>query len=392
MKPGVVWLVVCGGVLAAPLAHAGPDWADRALARLKAGQQGLPPVTWPADNVPTAAKIALGRKLFFDRRLSYNGSMSCAMCHIPEHGFTNNELETAVGVEGRSGRRNSPGLINVAYMKYLFHDGRERALETQYFSPLLAHNEMANPSVGHVIGLLAALPDYTGPFQAAFGAGPSPDRMGAALASYQRTLVAAGSRFDAWHYGGKTDALSAGEQRGFALFAGKAGCARCHYIGKSSALFTDHKLHDTGYGWWREQLRQKKTPPVMVEVAPGVTYKLAGATVDSVGKPRAPDTGRFEITRVPSDRWRFRTPSLRNVALTGPYMHDGAMASLKAVVAFYNQGGKPHAGQDKRIRPLGLSAGDQSDLVAFLKALTSPHIAPLIADARSAPPDNDNLN
>ena len=129
---------------------------------------GLPAVPFPPHNPPTAAKMELGRKLFFDRRLSFNGTMSCAMCHVPEQGFTSNELRTPVGNEGASLRRNAPGLVNVAYHPRLFHDGRDGALETQVWGPLLAPDEMANPSLGHVLDRLRELPDYAGLFEAAF--------------------------------------------------------------------------------------------------------------------------------------------------------------------------------------------------------------------------------
>lgn len=375
-------------IVAAAPALAGNDdaWARGALTRTAGNHLGLPALP-PAEPL-SAEKIALGRKLFFDRRLSANGTMSCAMCHVPEQAFANNEMATAVGVEGRTVRRNAPTLINVAFYERLFQDGRETALETQFLSPLTARNEMANPSAGHVVTLLADLPDYRGLFEAAFGAGPSADRIGAALASYQRTLTAGNSRFDRWYYGKEATALSPSERRGFGLFTGEAGCAACHEIGETAALFTDQLFHDTGYGWWREQLRQRPGATQPVEVAPGQRHQVARAVVDAVGKPAEPDLGRYEVTRAPADLWRFRTPNLRNVALTGPYMHDGGLPGLADVVAFYNDGGRPHPGQDPRIRPLGLTAGEQSDLVAFLGALTSDGLAKLIAEARVEKPDN----
>lgn len=386
--------VLLGGIVLAGASASGragdtADWAGRALARTTTAPLGLGVPPHPADNPPTAAKIALGRKLFFDRRLSLNGTMSCAMCHVPEQAFTNNELATAIGVEGRSTKRNAPSLLNVAYVRRLFHDGRETALETQYLGPLTAHNEMANPSVGFVVSQLKGLADYAGLFEAAFGAGPSVDRIGAALASYQRTLIAADSRFDRWRFGGKADALTAQEKRGFALFAGKAGCVACHPIGERVAPLTDQEMHDIGYGWMREGQKQRVlSEPIDVEFAPGVTYPVQPETVLSVGLPSQPDIGRYEVTQDPADRWVYRTPSLRNVALTGPYMHDGGIRHLGEVVAFYNRGGAPHEGQDPRIRPLGLSDDEIGDLVAFLGTLTSPHLADLIEEARIAAPDN----
>ena len=364
------------------------DWSRAALARALDAPLGLPPVPHPADNPPTRAKIELGRKLFFDRRLSINRTMSCAMCHIPEQGFANREMETAVGVEGRSVRRNAPTILNVAHLDSLFVDGRDSALETQYLAPLTAANEMANPSAGYVVALLARLPDYEAPFRRAFGAGPSLDRIGMAFAAYQRSVIAGDSRFDRWYYGGEATALSAPERRGFALFAGVAGCTACHRIGESFALFTDQAFHDTGYGWWREQLRQNPPPRQRVEVAPGVSYALPWRTVASVGEKRPADLGRYEVTLDPADRWKFRTPGLRNVALTPPYMHDGGLPDLIAVLRFYNDGGRPHPGQDPAIRPLGLEPSDLEALAAFLAALTSAEVPRLVEEARSAAPDN----
>ena len=154
---------------------------------------GLPAMRLAADNLPTEAKIALGRKLFFDRRLSFNGTLSCAMCHIPEQGFAQNELATPVGIEGRSVKRNAPGLYNVAYRTVLFHDGRERTLESQIWSPLLAVNEMGNPSIGTVLEKLSALEGYQSEFVRVFGEGINVVTLGRALASYQRALLSADS-------------------------------------------------------------------------------------------------------------------------------------------------------------------------------------------------------
>ena len=247
---------------------------------------------------------------------------------------------------------------------------------------------MANPSLGHVIAKIAGFEDYRAPFDKAFGAGPSPDRLGAALAAYQRSLLSAGSPFDRWKYGGEAAALGARERQGFELFTGKAGCSSCHTIGEKSALFSDGAFHDTGYGWQREQERQGKGGLISVEIAPGVTTVITQDVARSVGDPPPADLGRYEVTKDPVDRWRFRTPSLRNVALTAPYMHDGKLRRLGEVIAFYNDGGVPHEGIDARIKPLGLEAQEIVALVAFLKSLTGSNIDELIAEARVAPPDN----
>lgn len=364
------------------------NWPDRALARSTAGHLGLPPVVHPEDNPPSKAKISLGRKLFFDRRLSINKTMSCAMCHVPEQAFTNWEIQTAVGVEGRSVKRNAPSLINVAFHDVLFHDGRDTMLETQFVGPLTAHNEMANPSIGMVIKLLRELPDYGDYFSAAFATHATLDNVGSALAAYQRSLIAGDSPFDQWYYGKREKALSPSQKRGFGIFTGKAGCVSCHMIGESAALFSDHQFHDIGYGWMREQHRQ--TPPAKIKVSatPTVTFEVDHDTVNSVGRPREADMGRYEVTEKPEDRWKFRTSSLRNVAITQPYMHDGGFASLAEVIDFYDQGGGGHALQDDRVRPLNLSGREKEDLEAFLNGLTSRGLSCIIAEARSARPDN----
>ena len=157
---------------------------------------GLPKLAVPSNNPIDKKKISLGRRLFYDRRLSLNETISCAMCHVPEQGFTNNELSMAVGIEGRSVRRNTPTLYNVGYARQLFHDAREDSLEQQVWSPLHAHNEMANPSIGYVVNKIKQLPDYEGLFEAAFSnQSPSMQTIGAALASYQRTLNSGNSVF-----------------------------------------------------------------------------------------------------------------------------------------------------------------------------------------------------
>jgi cytochrome c peroxidase len=354
------------------------------LALARTPPLGLPAVPVPADNPLTAAKIALGRTLFFDRRLSLNGTVSCAMCHVPDQGFTSNELQTAVGIEGRTVRRNAPTLYNVAYLDHLFHDGREHRLEQQIWGPLLAANEMGNPSVGHVLATVAALPDYDGLFETAFaGRGPDMLTLGAALASYERTLLAADAPFDRWRFGGDAGALDAAAVRGFALFTGKARCAACHTVAADHALFTDDAFHDTGVGYRASMTPEPATR--RVQVAPGVALDVATASYAAAAEPRPADLGRYEITQDPADRWRYRTPSLRNVALTAPYMHDGSLPTLRAVVEFYNAGGVPHALLDPRLRPLGLSAGEIDDLVALLASLTGATVDTVVRDAFAAP-------
>jgi len=339
---------------------------------------GLPPVPSPGDNPITGAKVGLGRKLFYDRRLSHNSTISCAMCHVPEQGFTVNEMATAIGIEGRSVRRNAPTVYNVAYATRIFHDGRESALEQQIWGPLLAANEMGNPSVGYVIERLRSMPDYKGMFEGAFnGRGPGMETIGMAIAAYERTLVSANSDFDRWYFGKQQEALTPAAESGFELFNGKAGCSACHTIDARHALFTDDGLHNTGIGY---QAAFSKPVAKEIPVAPG---KLLRVTVALPSQNN--DLGRYEVTQDPADRWKYKTPSLRNVALTAPYMHDGSIRSLREVVAFYNDGGIANENLDPLIRPLGLTANEIDDLATFLFSLTGDNIDAIVADAFAAP-------
>ncbi len=362
----------------ASLAAAGP------IAPPPKASLGLPPVPVPPENPITSAKVELGRMLFMDRRLSHNNTLSCGMCHVPEQGFTSNELGTAVGLEGQSVRRNSPTIFNVAYVEQLFHDGREFSLENQVWGPLLAGNEMANPSMGYVVEKIRLLPEYKGRFERTFGRGPNAANVGQALAAYQRTVLSANSRFDRWYYGKRKDALNAEEQAGFRLFAGKGGCAACHTIGPRHALFSDQDFHNTGIGYANSMqlVRRHK-----VQLAPGVHTEVTDKDLEAF-EPPIPDVGRYEVTLDPADSWKYRTPGLRNVALTSPYMHDGSLATLEDVVEFYDRGGIANPHLDPLVKPLGLSGAEKRQLVAFLRALTGDNADRLAAEARRAqPPD-----
>jgi len=344
------------------------------------GTLGLPVLAVPPDNTITPAKVSLGRKLFLDRRLSPRHTMSCAMCHVPEQGFTAHELATPVGIEGRTVRRNAPTLLNVAFQARLFHDGRETSLEDQVWGPLLAANEMGNPSIGYVIERIRGLEDYRGLFPAAFGGhGVSAQRIGAAIASYERTLLAGHSRFDRWRYGGDATALDERERHGFALFTGKARCATCHTVGERHTLFTDQAFHNTGVGWRRSSHAPERT---RVTLAPGAYAEIDRATLEAFSEPALPDLGRYEVTLDPRDRWAYKTPSLRNVALTAPYMHDGSLATLEDVIAFYDRGGVDNPEKSPLLTPLALGPDEHAALAAFLRTLTGSTVQSLAENAR----------
>lgn len=333
---------------------------------------GLPGLADP----PSAALLDLGRRLFFDRRLSANATLSCAMCHVPEQAFTQNEIKTPVGIEGRFVRRNAPALYNVGYRHLLFHDGRESDLTEQIWAPLLAANEMGNTDRTAVLTTIADDADYVLAFDVLFDEGLNEHTLGLALAGYQRALVSADSPFDRWFYGGDSTALEPAAKRGFLLFADKQ-CLSCHQLTHSHAHFTDDRLHRTGVGYRSQRVAQQ--PLASVQIAPGIVVPLS----IEVMPPWEVDEGLKEITGREADRWRYRTPSLRNVAITAPYMHDGSLATLAEVIDFYDRGGGADPGKDPLLVPLNLTPSQRRDLEAFLGALTGSDVELLAADARS---------
>jgi cytochrome c peroxidase len=324
---------------------------------------GLPPV--PAAAAGTPQMRSLGERLFFDRSLSANGTLSCAMCHIPAQGYASNQSALSIGLEGRALRRNAPSLYNVVFKKYLFHDGRETDLGAQVWGPLLTPDEMGNPGIGPLLARIALDKDYGSAFRAAFpGEGVTMVTLGRAIAAYEASLLKGDSRFDRALYGGDHAALTEQEWRGYEIFVTKGGCAACHEIGATSALFTDRSWHDTGVAF-----RARNEGTTRVDLAPGVTTSVPlSRFVSDRPDPRS-DLGRFEITKDPTDRWAFTTPSLRGVKDTWPYMHDGSFATLQEVVAFYDLGGGPNPNLDPRLKPLGLTDDEKAALIAFLKAL-----------------------
>ena len=335
---------------------------------------GLPtPLPVPETNPLSQEKIDLGRRLFFDRRLSPNNTISCAMCHVPAQGFTVNEARLAVGMHGKTGKRNAPALYNVAYQELLFHDGREFTLEDQIIAPLTQANEMGNPSIGYVVNTIKKLPGYTEAFQAAFGEAPSVATLGKALASYQRTLVSANSPFDRWYYGREQDTLSEQAKLGFEIFIGKGKCGTCHVFSRDAALFTDHKFRNTGVA--HLPLIPPKT--IAVDLGGGLRVNMPRTQLDEVLAQPSKDRGRYEVTRDPQDLWLYKTPSLRNIALTAPYMHNGVLLTLEAVIDYYDRGGSDGPGQDARITPLHLTAVEKDALLAFLHSLTGDNVEQL---------------
>lgn len=333
---------------------------------------GLPTLNAPIDNPITQTKVNLGKKLFFDSRLSSNNTLSCAMCHIPDQGFTNNAMATSVGIEGLTGNRNSPTLYNVGYLQRLFHDGRETTLENQVWGPLLADNEMGNASVTSVVDKIATLSDYNDLFEQAFNGKVTKPFIGMALANYQRTLNSANSPLDRWYYGKQEQAISKQAQQGFKIFTGKGHCSSCHLINQDYALFTDDKMHNTGFGY--QQSMSGKPLTHDITIAAGISINVESKFITSVSGPEMEDLGLFEVTQNPDDRWKYKTPSLRNIALTRPYMHNGQLSTLEQVILFYNKGGSPNSGLSPLIKPLNLNDEEVAALLAFLHSLTGDNI------------------
>lgn len=339
----------------------------------------------PPSATHAAARVALGRKLFFDRRLSSNHTMSCGMCHVPEQGFTSNEMATAVGIHGRSLRRNAPTSLNVGDVAALFVDGRASSLESQVWGPLLAPDEMGNASRDDVIERIRRLSDYRVPFLRAYGRdGITESTVAGALASFERSLVAVGSPFDTWRAGARTQDFGEAQRAGFSVFL-RAGCGQCHTVGDHDAAFTDGRFHNTGVAWRSRTRRQAGT--VSVALAPGVRTSITSDVAAAVGEPERDDLGRYEVTGREGDRDAFRTPSLRNVSLTAPYMHDGSLPTLRAVIDYYDRGPDPAARAETGLAPLHLSDDEKAQLVAFLESLASPRVAALVKAARARPPD-----
>lgn len=346
---------------------------------------GLPPRPIRGTPYALAARAALGMRLFFDNRLSGNGKISCATCHVPARAFTDGR-PIAIGIDGQRGTRNTPTLWNSAYLDSFFWDGRSPSLASQARNPLFDSREQGLRNSGQVLTVLRGDPAYRSAFKRAFGSGAaaiSVPNVAIAIASYEKTLIAGDSPFDRYFYGHDAQGMSASAVRGFELFRGRAGCASCHTVGGSYALFTDNKFHNEGVGFERIAANLAASSERVTRTPTGKLDEL------TTSDPVVAALGRFTVTKEPSDIGKFRTPSLRNVALTAPYMHDGSIGTLRQAVDFeiYYRGLRSK-------RPLILTPRERSDLVAFLDSLTSPAAIELSKPHKSrtgsAPgPEND---
>jgi cytochrome c peroxidase len=319
-------LLLTGAACAAPLVG-GVDADTGFASRLPTGLDRHLPV--PEGNRLSRAKVALGRRLFFDTILSEDRSMACASCHDPATAFTNG-LPTSLGVHGRRGRRNVPTLVNRAYGKSFFWDGRTSTLESQVLRPVEDPTEMGL-AVDRAVRRLVDDPSYRAEFRQVFTRDPGVDQLGQALASYVRTILAGDTAYDR-HARGDTSALSVQARRGLEVFR-RNGCVACH-VGPN---FTDEQFHNTGVAWRNGMFA---------------------------------DDGRFLVTGRPEDRGAFKTPTLREVARTAPYMHDGSLPTLDAVLDFYSRGGRTNPNLDRLVRRLEASVDERQALLTFFESLS----------------------
>lgn len=298
----------------------------------------LPAMTIPADNPQTDAKVRLGKQLYFDKRLSADNTISCATCHDPKTGWANPHA-TDTGIKGQVGGRNSGTILDSGYMKFQFWDGRAGSLEEQALGPIHNPIEMGE-TLENVVRKLNAIPEYKAQFQTVFGTDANNDGIAKAIAAFERTIVSGPSPYDRYLAGDQT-AMSPAAIRGMDLFKGKGHCTPCH----SGPAFSDQGFHNLGVGFKDGKLK---------------------------------DIGRYEVSKREKDKGAFKTPGLRNVELTHPYLHDGSEKTLEDVVEFYNRGGVPNPHLDPLMLPLQLTASEKADLVAFLKALTGTQ--PVVAE------------
>ena len=337
---------------------------------------GLPEVPIPADNPQTEDKIKLGDRLYHDTRFSADGKVSCATCHSREKGFTDN-LSVSKGFKNQMGTRSAPTVINSAFYTSQFWDGREPDLEGQSKQPPINPIEGGLANHKPILKVIRGDKKYTRAFGKVFGISANKidmDHVSKAIASFERTIVSGNSPFDQYNYAGKKTAMTTSQVRGLDLFRVKARCVSCHIIEQTQAIFTDNRFHNIGVGFKKIQNSEAQTAAEML------ASKRRGEDVDVTVLTQAnlSEIGRFAVTENPTHVGAFKTPTLRNIAVTFPYMHDGSLETLEDVVDFYNNGGRENENDPLSgflsggIKPLKLTAEEKEDLVSFLKALTSP--------------------
>ncbi len=322
---------------------------------------GLPAIAVPQDK----ALIQLGKDVFNDTHFSANNTISCASCHAPEKAFTD-QRATAKGIYGQIGNRNAPTLLNVAFFKQFFHDGRANSLEQQALGPLLNPVEHGLESPEYIEQIIQQNPDYVHRFSQVFNIDKDDIRaehLAKVIAAYERTLIAGNSAFDQYYFGRDRSKLSKSAARGLLIFRRKGNCANCHEISMNDALFTDNRFYNLGQGF-------EKMEAILPNFIAAIKQGQNPDDFPLTAEQRA-ELGRFNVTHALQDIGKFKTPTLRNIALTAPYMHDGSIKTLEEVVDYYDKGGHKNPYLDSAIYPLHLSAQEKADLVAFMRALTS---------------------
>jgi len=384
MKRTLFGLLVAAGLAATAVLAADATTAKPPL--------GLPPVPIPADNLQTPEKIALGDKLFDDKRFSSTGQVACATCHDAKKAFTDSPLRTSEGIkkDGKAltGTRNAPTVVNAAYFEAMFWDGRSPSLEDQSQHPFVNPVEMGLKDHQPILEIIRSDPAYVKAFEQVFGKkgpGVTMKEVMQAIGAFERTKVAGDSPFDRYFYGGDAKALTDAQKRGFDLYVNKGRCVSCHVIEQTQALFTDNRFHNVGVGI---NDIQGDVPALAGEFLKA-RATLAEVDVKILGDKRTSELGRFAISREFEGLGAFKTPTLRNTAVTPPYMHDGSLKTLRDVVVHYNNGGVTKENDPVNdflsggIRPLNLTEAEIDDLVSFMEALTSPQFASLPSGART---------
>ncbi len=344
---------------------------------------GIPRDVWtyfiPKDSPVTPRKVELGRKLFFDKRLSADEQVSCATCHDPKLGFADARPK-AEGIGGRRGTRNTPTILNSMFNAGQFWDGRAATLDAQALMPLINPDEMGNATLEQVISRLRKIPEYSTEFREVFGRTLTIDDLAKAIAAYERTLVSGNSPFDRYMSGDRA-AMSEAALRGLGLFRGKARCSICHNFNLSFPFLTDQNYRNTGIA--------ANHPAFYALTKSALDAARRGATAESLQalsqREGASELGRFLVTGNALDIGAFRTPSLRNVELTAPYFHDGSAATLLDVVGYYARGGNESPSRDWELQTVSLSESEQQDLVEFLKSLTGDDAKKMALDQSRAP-------
>jgi cytochrome c peroxidase len=313
---------------------------------------------------PTPDEVLLGEKLFNDQRLSIDDSVSCSTCHDPRKAFADGKPR-AVGIKNQVGQRNSPTVLNALFQATQFWDGRAGTLEDQAKLPILNPIEMGMPSPEAVVAKVRGIAEYRNDFQKVYGREATYDDIASAIAAFERKQMSGNSRFDRF-LAGDSKALTAAEKRGWALFNGKGRCNSCHAGNAVSPLFSDQKFHNIGIAAHKQDFTQLATEALRV-VRAGDEEQIDRLALET----KFSELGRFLVTRNENDIGGFKTPTLRNVGVTGPYMHDGSLATLWDVMDHYNKGGIPNPFLDGGMQRLGLTEPEIDELVAFLFALTS---------------------